>query len=338
MVAGKTIHQWIELLVHPDPSIKRDAIQVLPFFGKYSSDAVPRLVWLINYEPDITLKINAAIVLMHLEVKNEDVREAVRALVAQLVRSDQLTLRYHCIVTLGRFEEQAESAIPQLQRAAVDISSWELRQAACHALHRIGGKIGKKAADPRVVSSLIGALSDSASKVREEAMMGLATIGRIEDQDLRMKYLKSLRLRVTDRDRAVVVWAYFGLMLNDKASADYLTEIARFIQTGDVPTKMHALRALGLLKREAKSKLPDIIAALKPGEDAYVMATAMNVLAEMSSGDRAVDPGQAAVDAIEVIIKDEKAHPGLKELAKACRDRITGKDKEKDKAAKKDQK
>jgi HEAT repeat protein len=338
-VMGKTVRDWIVELYNKDPSIKRDAIQALPFFGQYSAEAVPMLVYIIESDPDVTLQINAAIVLMHVEVKNKDAPAAVKALVKQLMLSNQLTLRYHCIVTLGRFEELAESAIPYLQRAAADTSSWELRQAACHALFRIGGKMSKKAADPRVVASLIVALGDPASKVREEAVMGLALIGRIENQDLRSKYLKALRLCVTDRDKAVVVWSYFGLMLNEGSSADYLREIARYIQTGDVPTKMHALRALGLLKREAKTKLPDIIAALKD-QDPYVIATAMTVLAQMSDGDHAVDPGQAAIDKIQEIIDDKKTLPGLKELAKSCLDRITGKDKEKEKekAAKKDEK
>src|SRR5581483_1751740 len=92
IIAGKTFDKWFEELADRDPSVRRDAVQVMPFFGKHSAPAAPRLAWLVQHDFDVSVRINAAIVLMHVEVLNKDVDTVVRALISQLDHF-QLTLR-----------------------------------------------------------------------------------------------------------------------------------------------------------------------------------------------------------------------------------------------------
>src|SRR5581483_10213244 len=169
----------------------RDAVQVMPFFGKHSAPAAPRLAWLVQHDFDVSVGINAAIVLMHVEVLNKDVDTVVRALISQLDHF-QLTLRYHAIVTIGRFGPDArKDALPYLVRASGDRAMWELRQAACSSLFQVGND-PKEGADSRAVAALIAALSDDCAKVRIEAVMGLAMMGRINQDALRQRMLQSL--------------------------------------------------------------------------------------------------------------------------------------------------
>jgi HEAT repeat protein len=317
-VAGKTIHEWLADMRNPDPSIRRDAIQAVQYFGPYSAPSVPMLVWTLNNDADSTLRTNAAIVLMNVSVDNKDVPSVVKALKEQ-VRSLQVALRYHCVVTLGRFQEEAADAIPVLVSASTDQTSWEIRQAACASLFQVGND-PKKGPDTRAVAALINALRDPASKVRLEAVMSLATLGKIENPDLRIKMLQALQMRLKDREMATVVWAYFGLMVNsDQGNKVYLDALVRLLKTGDVPTKIQTLRALGLLKRDALPVLKDMIAALQD-EDPFVKGTACAVLAEMKES---VDTS-GAVDAIKKIIADEKTPRPLKNHAEDCLAKIQG--------------
>src|SRR5207302_8125741 len=92
--------------------------------------------------------------------------------------------------------------------------------------------------DSRAYMTLLSALSDSASKVRNEALQGLLMFGTPGDQRLKTQMTRDLlRLVSIEREHSIVVWAYFGLMLNDGVKDDYLNAMVKLMQTVDVPTR-----------------------------------------------------------------------------------------------------
>jgi HEAT repeat protein len=306
-LGGKTLAEWIKDLQNRDPSVRRDAIQAVQFYGEDSCDAVPQLVRILSYEKDVALRINAAGVLRNVEVLNRDVPSVVKAL-AWLIDNPQLNLRYTAIGTIARFEDDAVEAIPKLVFATRDQGSWEVRQAACYALARVGANKKGNPADPRVTKALIDVIqTDPAAKVRLEACMYLGLLNQPHPKlknALQTALLKQLR----DPDKGVVVWAYFGLInTGGGVTKGYRDAMNAMLKKGDVPTKMHVLNALARLGREAKPHLKNMIDALEDS-DPMVACTACMVLAHLSE--------HVGGPAAEKAINDMIARKGTEEVVK----------------------
>ena len=270
---------------------------------------------------------------MNVEVPDSQVPTVVDALCVQLKTNFQLNVRYHCAVSLGRFENEAQKAIPALISAIKDMKSWEVRQAACYSLTRMyhypsdfkGDKIYP---DLRTYQALVSALSDPASKVRMEALQGLLGFGTTSDRAMRKALLDGLLTLQNDREKAITVWAYVGLMLNDDTGVNdiYMNALTRMLQGGDVPTKIQAVYAFTLLIREVRSptmkkKLLDIVAIIKdPSNDPALISTACWALVNIS---QKLGISDDAIKAVETVSKDKKAEEWLQYSAKNAHTQLT---------------
>jgi HEAT repeat protein len=315
-VSGRTLEEWIRLLKSTDPSIRFDAIHAIQFYGADSRDAVVPVLHILSNDNEATLRSNAAVVLMNIEIPDSKVADVVDALYKQLEINQQVNVRFHCAVTLGRFEELAKKAVPTLVKYTADPRSWEIRQAACYSLARVYANPKKLAPDVLAYTTLLHALRDSASKVRHEALQGLLMFGTPPSSEKKLIQEMNqglLRLTSVEREHSIVVWAYFGLMLNDGVKDDYLNAMVRLMQTGDVPTRIQSLRALGMLIKEArtdgtKKKMPEILAVLNDSESS-VVAAACDTLASISEKRELSDD---ILGKIKAVADDPKREPDLR--------------------------
>src|SRR5262245_45937126 len=73
-IGGKRFEEWMRCLKSTDPGIRRDAVRAVAMFGKRSEEAVPELVRILQYErEDWSVRINAAVVMNEIQVRDDDV-------------------------------------------------------------------------------------------------------------------------------------------------------------------------------------------------------------------------------------------------------------------------
>jgi HEAT repeat protein len=322
-VGGKTLNEWLKDLKHTDPSQRRDAIQAVQLF-KENHDATPVLVMILRSDLDSTLRSHAAIALMNVGIRPRDAKSAVDALAEQMEKNYQVPVRYYCAMALGRFGAEAKSALVPLVNATADQRSWEIRQVACSSLIRIFTDEDEKVpVDARALRALIIALNDPAGKVRQEALVSLLSLGPPTDRELKSLLVDKLIKMLGDREKFIVVWAYYGLMMNLGVNDKYLDALVGYLKKGDVPTKVQTIRALGMLGKEAKSKIQAIIEAVSD-PDPMVAMTACSMLAAMNEK---ISTGQAAIDAVKKLMESKKADDPMRKYVKECYDVLTGEKK-----------
>ncbi len=327
-ISGRTLDEWVRLLKSTDPSIRRDAIHAVQFYGTDSADAVPSLIYILNNDSDSTLRSNAAIVLLNVEVPDSQIPAVVDALSGQLDKNLQINVRFHCAVSLGRFENESHKAVNILIKATTDRGSWEVRQASCYSLARVFSDSKKTPPDARSYNALMMALGDSAYKVRMEALQGLLLFGSPADLKQRERLTRAFLGLLNDREKAIIVWAYVGLILNNGVNDLYLKALVDLLHQNNVATRVEALRALGMLIREAKTdatrkKMPEIIAALQD-DDPKVVATACEVL-ESINEKRELNPDVLAAIKAVADSTDKKVEADLRTYARQTYERMTKK-------------
>ena len=321
LVGGKTLPEWIKELNHLDPSQKRDAIQAVQMF-KDNYDCTKTLIYILRNDPDSTLRSNAAVALMNVGVSPGDVPKVIEALTEQMEKNFQVSLRYYCAMALGRFGGDAKNAMLPLIRATTDKGSWEIRQAACMSLTRIFTDPDEKVdVDLRAVRAFVVALNDPAAKVRQEALIGILSMGVPSDRDLQQQLIAQLLKRLQDKEKFIVVWAYYGLLMNTGVNDTYLNALTNLLKKGDVPTRVQAIRALGMLGKDAKSKIPDIVAAVADS-DQLVAGTACMTLATMNEK---ISTGQASIDAVKKLLDEKKPDDPMRKHIQHFYDVLTGK-------------
>src|SRR5712671_529286 len=96
-IAGKSLDQWIrELRTTRDPSVKENVLRTLPLFGPAANKAVPAVIELANAGgEDVSVRINACIALMTLDIPSEQKGAAVRALAKRMTFDIQAVVRLH---------------------------------------------------------------------------------------------------------------------------------------------------------------------------------------------------------------------------------------------------
>ena len=161
--------------------------------------------------------------------------------------------------------------------------------------------------------------TERSSKVRLAAVMALRDMGRPSDKAFDQA-IEALNKAHKDPDRSVEIWAVVALMtLEDKASEERLSEVARYLKGKDTMVKVTAATALGALGDRAKSRIPDIIDLLDD-PDPIAMAAAIDVLRGF---------GKAAVKAVpdlrKIMLKKGQLDYFRGAAAKAITD-ITGKE------------
>src|SRR5262249_4350587 len=262
-LAGKRVDDWLrELRTTQDPSVKENVLRTRPLCGKDEKKAAPAVINLAYADgEDVSVRINACLALMTLEIPQDKKKGAVLALMRRLT-DGQAVVRLHAAMALARFEEDAKEAIPSLIRSTKDtssLSSWEIRKAAINAL-ALAAKDKEKGRDARATAALLDVLRsqvERSSKVRLEAMMALGTMGKPGSPQTRQTVIQALQKERKARDRAMSVWAHVGLLLLDQPSRDNLDSLLNFLKDEDVPARAHAAYALGEVASDLKQQLAE---------------------------------------------------------------------------------
>jgi HEAT repeat protein len=332
-IGGKGLKQWVEdIAKSPDPSVRETAIRAVPYFGKPAKAAVAPLIALLKrsdrrYDPDASCRCHACLALSALAGAGlvEDPAEAVRALSDRVDNDPQAIVRYYAVIALGSFGPKAAPAIPSLVNRIHDPNSWELRRAAVSVLGVVAIPEDKSAPDPRAVTAIARLLLSNdgwerSTEVRMEAVMALGGMGRPVGQQEFLLSLHALQKSASteEPDKGVRVWARVAVMaVENKVTKEGLDDVAGYLgpKNKDALAKVHALRALGAMGKEAKPKIPDIIKAMDD-KDAMVSATAIDVLGELGSA------AQEAIGPLEKL-RDKEGQTGyFKDLIKTAIDNI----------------
>ncbi len=323
-IGGKSLAQWIKELRNPDPSVRENAIRTIPLFGSDSSDAVPEIVYVLSNDRDVSLRTNACIALISVEVREKDFSSVVRALAKRLSDDQQAIVRFHAALALGRFQEEAVEALPTLIHATRDLGSFEIRKAAVGSLGR-AARDTKKGPDPRATTAVLAALKDPSAEVRLEAAMALGAMG-VPDLGVKPTVLRTLQAHVlTDRDKPVVIWCHVASMAMDKVTEKELSTLTAFLKADDLRTRTHAARALGVMGGEAKASIPDLVGALK---DKQPTAVAMVCWALGEIG-RKADPGVTAINALKELSMGKNVDANVKAMATEALEKIKNPEKPK---------
>jgi hypothetical protein len=336
-IGDKTLDQWMSDLQHRDPSVRTNALRVIPQFGLPAKKALPRIVWMMANENDNTVRVNALLAVGMAASQNlfddpKVSRDAVNNLVL-VARGTQGVNRLHATAALASFGPTARGAIEQLLVNLRDTTSWEIRKASASTLGRVG-RDEQNWALPRVVNALTDRLKEeSAILVRVEIYQTLMQLGaplQPEDLDTEKRAIES-RLK-SETDRMAQVWGRVTLMRLDPValSESNLMFIARGLREKDSRHRMVSAEALGVVASFVKADSPGSLGAvaritvgeLMQGlqhEDLTFVGMCLWAL-----GCFGPDGGRAA-DEVQKMTNHTDA--GIKIVAKEALDRINGKKK-----------
>ena len=150
-----------------------------------------------------------------------------------------------------------------------------------------------KGPDVRCLRAMVIALKDPSMAVRQEAVYGLAVLGRPFDMTVAQTIEKALVTMTDNKDKGISIWAHVGMMNLTKADSTHLKPIMKNLKDKDPQVRLLAVRAMGTLGKLALFGLPELIEALDDKE-AEVQYTAIWAIAAMgSSADKAVPPLRA---------------------------------------------
>ncbi|MBX7103956.1 MAG: HEAT repeat domain-containing protein [Gemmataceae bacterium] len=272
-IGGKSLDQWIKDIEDKDPSVREHAIKMVAMLGPQARKAVPALIRQMRTPNDLSPMTNAAIAIgLILPDDPKHQKEAVAGLM-QLLGSSQGIIRLQAATALGNIGPPARNAVPLLVGMTRDQFSWEIRKAAAYALGRCGVD-EKNLPDIKALTALADAVDDLSKEVRVESLQGLINLGSpvtpADQQALKVVLEKRVR---SDRDKYVGIWVRVALMRLDPnlINDQNLTYIAKHLKQSDPPgINADSARALGAMGSTARSKVPDLIDALKSSDTSLV--------------------------------------------------------------------
>lgn len=277
LIAGKTMDQWIQDLHNGNPSVRETALHVLPQYGIAARRAIPEIAVELR-DPDVSVRVNAAIAVGVIGLDDKDVRKTV-SMLKQIIQQDrEASARLQAIMAIARIGADAKDATSRVAYAlTADLSAWEIRKAAALAL-------GNIALDPKRGPDMIAlralsfaALSDVDKEVKLQSLMSLVKLGPPvydREDNTATKEAVNCKRQVEGRLRGVVsnsepiirIWGHMALMRMDKVSEKELKPIAKLLTHADLMTRVQAAQALGTIGPEAKPVVPDLIKALSDKE------------------------------------------------------------------------
>lgn len=315
--AGKTFDQWKLDLKHQDPSVRVEAIVAVAQFGKLTAQTVPVLLDRC-LDRDASPRIKAIMALSFIEIDKKDIPKVVECLAKRIGEDGQAIARYHAALSLQRFtdETSAKAAITPLIRACQDTTSYEIRALAVSLLRQIARDTSK--GPPYAVSDiLVRTAKDPAAQVRLEVAMALGALGRSSETQMQESIERTLLALTRDRDKAVGVWGYVGLLAHtEKVNESQVMAVAQPL-LGDPSTRLrlHSARALGAIGAKAKVAIPTLLRALED-KDEEVVAEAIVALGAVG------DPNERVLKSITEISTREKTDEVLKKLAKTTLEQL----------------
>lgn len=264
IIGGKTLYQWIQEVKDPDPSVKENAIATIKLYGSTGRVAASAIIPMLE-QRDVSLKVNAAITLGIIGMEEKDLSRGVNGLIRKLGDSEAI-VRFQAATALGRLGSDGRAAIPNLITTLRDGSSWEIRKAAAEALGMVSFD-RQTGPDLRSIRALAKVLDDSCAQVRLSAILALIVLGPPATGADKTAAIHALQGCFKDRDKVVMIWARMGQMRMDgNITEAHLTAIAKYLKGNELSPRTHASRALGTIGPEAKSRVPDLMAALDDNE------------------------------------------------------------------------
>lgn len=318
---GRSMSSWLGDLKHSDPSVREQAISVLPLFGEaIGSHETISLLLERCYDSDASPRIRAVQLINSMEIKPTDVHRVVQMLINKIKEDPQSQIKYYAALGLPRFGQDAKEAIPALIDLSGSKVTFDLRRAAVAALTVIA-RDPSKGPDPRAVAAMINLATrnhDPAVAVRMEVAKGLGVLGKVNDPKLEPLAKGAVQSLMRDKDLRVVVWATVSSMALDKAEPAKIQTVANYLRSTDVSVRQHAALALAAMGPHNKSELNKLFAALHDKDH----GVAVNALAAILASE---EKGPDVIGALKEL-KDAKDTPeGLKLLAQAATETITRK-------------
>jgi HEAT repeat protein len=322
-ILGKTIKEWLVDLKSGDPSAKVKALQAIPYFGEAARKEAGNAVVDAIPDPDASVRANALLALMAIGLPEKDIPHCVEVVKGKLINDTQGIIRLHCASVLGQIGTGAKLAIPELIRATMDSSSFEIRKTAVTALGYVGAGSGKDPSDARATRALVavfyGPTMDKSADVRLEAVMAVALMAKPGPAADRAHALQALQYTAThSKDKSIEIWARVGIMAHEEVSEKELAQIAKYLSDKDLAVRMQAIRALGTIGPKAKSHVEKLIEMLDDKELslAYLAAVALGQMG---------DAAKKAVPAIEELSKKKDLDDATKDALKDVIAQINGK-------------
>lgn len=316
-VGGRGLNEWMTDLKNVDPSVRERAIRAVVMFGPLASQAIPTLIERTN-DKDGSPRIRAVMALGIMELPDKDIPKVVEALVRRISNEPQAIIRYQAMISLTRFQPiDAKGAIPPLAKEVDDQNTWEIRKLAVSLLTSLGYD-DVKGPDPVALRGLIMALKDPAIQVKQEAVFGLATIGRPLDPALAASVKSALSTLTNNSDKGIAIWANVGLINLDKPDGKLLANITKHLEDQRADVRALAARALGTLGKLAEFSVPELTKALKDPEPEVQMMVIW-ALAMMGSS------GSKALPSLKELVENKKTLEPVKQSAQMAIGQISGK-------------
>ncbi|MFO0928389.1 MAG: hypothetical protein U0736_15335 [Gemmataceae bacterium] len=297
VVGGKSLAEWKTELKSPDASRRSMAIVAITQFGDPAAECVPLILERCQ-DTDVSPRSKALMALRNIAVEEKDVRRLIDTVARRLNPQvePQAVVRYEAALTLRRYLKDAAPAIPSLITGTTDKASWEIRHICAATLWQTVVSIPAaerkgEGPDQRAVEALLNLLRmDKTYQVRLETLQGLGAMGRPENPQLLGKLISELDLCSKHTNRPLAIWAYAGLvaMQDGPAAEASLAAISKFLKSTDIDTRVQAIAALGGLGKQARSRVPALMAMLDD-KDGIAVQTACSALANIGEkSDRVV--------------------------------------------------
>jgi HEAT repeat protein len=282
-IGGKTFAQWKQDLYHADPSVRANAITVIPGFREDAMEAVPRLVEL-TADRDASPRVKSVLALKFMGIKGTDRQRVVKALGERITHDTQAIVRYEAAQALIRFGADGREVVGDLVKGIGDTSTWELRHACILALI-VAGVDETKGPDPRVTDALLLRINnfyEPTFQVRLEAIIALGALGRPQDPKKLQQVVAGLKQNFNSSNKAIKIWSHVSLMaLEDKVNNKDLDTIAGYLTDPERDVRVQAVTALGALQGKAHDYLPKIFDMLRREKEPQVQEAVCNALGRM---------------------------------------------------------
>jgi HEAT repeat protein len=264
-VNGRTLYDWSKDLRDKDPSIRERAVAALKAFGPDARTYAPDVIKSMR-DKDVSLRINAAITLGIIGMESTHIEEAVKEL-SSMLDDQQGIVRFQAINALARLGYQANiqaSLVPKLVAASHSQSSWEIRQAALHALGELGWMPLNKGFDVRAFAAAAEGTLDPCMEVRYQAILTLIRFGQPANLNERTKIIHKLNDLITEKQpKKVSLWARVAVMrIEDNVTSAHLAAIGKLLSDPSLDVRLNAGKAIGTIGTQAFSTVPYLKDAL----------------------------------------------------------------------------
>jgi HEAT repeat protein len=326
-IAGKPFDAWLKQLRDTDPGDRQEAIQVVlaqahrPNGLETARKAFPELLRLAT-DRDVSVRTNAMIAIGALGVQDANQAKEVVPVLTRALADSQGAVRLQAVMALGNLGPQAaHTAINDLIQSLRDPSSWEIRRAAALALAQLG-RDAEGAANPHVMNALSESLVDRATLVKVAVIRAIIQIGPTRNPQGTAAVKAALLRVVQDKDKAAQIWARVAVVRLDPTlmKEAYITPIAQALTSPDPSVRPQAADALGTLgelnPEVAKTKVPELLTALKNKDDPVTLFSAIVALGRIGPAAREAAPDLQALTADPT--------PGIREAATQSLARVQG--------------